>query len=149
MPKGKCVFNQKWLENCEYSGWLKEDANKHIAKCSVCSKTFDISNMGEAAVRSHKDGAKHKKYASIRLSNTLRSSMDDRGGSRIFRTSVKKKSDRTWSAQGVVSAGRGQRRAWWTPRGLNNFNADSPYIKFDSTFEEMIVSPNIRAHQHA
>ena len=49
----------------------------------------------------------------------------------------------------MVSAGRGQRRAWWTPRGLNNFNADSPYIKFDSTFEEMIVSPNIRAHQHA
>ena len=35
--------------------------------------------------------------------------------------------------------GRGQRRTWWTPRGLNNFNADSPYIKFDSTFEEMIV----------
>ena len=62
-----------------------------------------------------------------------------RGGSRIFRTSVKKKSDRAWSAQGVVSAGRGQRRTWWTPRGLNNFNADSPYIKFDSTFEEMIV----------
>ena len=77
MPKGKCVFNQKWLENCEYSGWLKEDANKHSAKCSLCSKTFDISNMGEAAVRSHKDGAKHKKYASIRLSNTLKSTMDD------------------------------------------------------------------------
>ena len=67
-----------------------------------------------------------------------------RGGSRIFRTSVKKK-----IGQDVVSTGRGQRRAWWTPRGLNNFNADSPYIKFDSTFEEMIVSPNIRAHQHA
>ena len=49
----------------------------------------------------------------------------------------------------MVSAGRVQHRAWWTPRGLNNFNADSPYIKFDSTFEEMIVSPNIRAHQHA
>ena len=49
----------------------------------------------------------------------------------------------------MVSTGRGQRRAWWTPRGLNNFNADSPYIKFDSTFKEMIVSPNIRAHQHA
>ena len=46
--------------------------------------------------------------------------------------------------QGVVSAGRGGRRGW-----LNNFNADSPYIKFDSTFEAMTVLPNIRAHQHA
>ena len=46
--------------------------------------------------------------------------------------------------QGVVSAGRGGRREW-----PNNFNADSLYIKFDSTFEEMTVSPNIRAHQHA
>ena len=39
--------------------------------------------------------------------------------------------------------GRGRRRGW-----PNNFNADSPYIKFDSTFDEMTVSPNIRAHQH-
>ena len=46
--------------------------------------------------------------------------------------------------QGVVSTERGRRRGW-----LNNFNADRPYIKFDSTFEEMTVSPNIRAHQHA
>ena len=40
----------------------------------------------------------------------LVSAVRDRGGSTIFRTSVKKKSDRAWSAQGVVSAGRGGRR---------------------------------------
>ena len=33
--------------------------------------------MGEVAVRSHKDGTGHKKYASICQSNTLRSLMDD------------------------------------------------------------------------
>ena len=57
--------------------------------------------------------------------------------------------DFSYFSQKKNRTGRGQRRAWWTPRGLNNFNADSPYIKFDPTFEEMIVSPNIRAHQHA
>ena len=43
-----------------------------------------------------------------------------------------------------IRAGRGGRREW-----LNSFNADSPYIKFNLTFEEMTVSPSIRAHQHA
>ena len=39
----------------------------------------------------------------------------------------------------MVSAGRGRRRGW-----LYNFNADSPYTKFDSTFEEMTALRNIR-----
>ena len=43
-----------------------------------------------------------------------------------------------------IQTGRGRRRGW-----LNNFNADRPYIKFDWPFEEMPVSPNVRAHQHA
>ena len=53
------LFNQKWLENCGYSSWLKQYANKCNGRCSVCSKTFDISNMGEAAVCCHRDGSKH------------------------------------------------------------------------------------------
>ena len=40
-----------------------------------------------------------RKVSLVNLTNN-----SSRGGSRIFRTSVKKKSDRAWSAQGVVDA---------------------------------------------
>ena len=36
-----------------------KDALSTRAKCKVCHKTFDISNMGEAAVRSHMRGKGH------------------------------------------------------------------------------------------
>ena len=29
------------------------------AKCKVCLKAFDVSNMGESALKSHKKGKKH------------------------------------------------------------------------------------------
>ena len=34
------------------------------ARCEVCLTTFDISNMGEAALRSHAKGEKHRKRVS-------------------------------------------------------------------------------------
>ena len=60
MP-GQCVFNNAWLSNSEYEFWLQRDSEfVNRAKCKVCAKTFDIGNMGEAAVKSHKNGMKHK-----------------------------------------------------------------------------------------
>ncbi|GBM75926.1 hypothetical protein AVEN_125337-1 [Araneus ventricosus] len=35
--------------------------NNKIAKCKLCVKTFDLSNMGRRAVSSHMNGIKHKK----------------------------------------------------------------------------------------
>jgi hypothetical protein len=54
-----------------------------------------------------------------------------RGGSRIFRTSVKCfLADGALSALGVVSTGRGRLQAGWGEWALNNFYADSPPLDF-------------------
>ena len=59
MP-GKCTFTNKWVSNPNYSSWISKDNDPHKAKCVVCYKSFDISNMGEAAVKSHMAGKKHQ-----------------------------------------------------------------------------------------
>ena len=57
---GKCVFHNEWAEVEEFSDWLlRVENDRHSARCSVCYKAFDVSNMGEGAVRSHMKGQKH------------------------------------------------------------------------------------------
>ena len=58
MP-GKCLFSERWFENPSYKLWLERDSDKYKAKCRVCVKTFDVSNMGESALASHEKGKKH------------------------------------------------------------------------------------------
>ena len=44
--------------------WVSSDKDPGRAKCRLCGdKTFDISNMGEAALTSHAKGAKHQSAA--------------------------------------------------------------------------------------
>ena len=63
MP-GKCRFNNAWLRNEKYMSWVSSDKDPGRAKCRLCGdKTFDISNMGEAALTSHAKGAKHHHWA--------------------------------------------------------------------------------------
>ena len=40
--------------------WLEKDTSVNQAKCKLCCKTFDIGNMGIAALESHAKGDKHK-----------------------------------------------------------------------------------------
>ena len=70
MP-GVCTFRELWLDNSTYAGWLTKDLkSKHSAHCLVCCKSFDISNMGESALRSHMSGQKHKELMQKRSSHT-------------------------------------------------------------------------------
>ncbi|KAK5900192.1 hypothetical protein CesoFtcFv8_009591 [Champsocephalus esox] len=59
MP-GKCRFNNVWLLKDNYQLWLSKDTDPRRAKCKLCSKIIDISNMGEAALASHMKGTKHQ-----------------------------------------------------------------------------------------
>ena len=71
MP-GSCSFNDAWLQKPVFKEWLQRvEGQPHKACCKACSKTFDVSNMGEAAVTSHMEGKKHKQALQIRKSSTL------------------------------------------------------------------------------
>ena len=56
---GDCKFNE------QYSTWLAVVAcDRMKARCKVCLTNFDVSNMGEAALRSHAKGEKHQRRLS-------------------------------------------------------------------------------------
>ncbi|XP_019127348.1 uncharacterized protein LOC109141461 [Larimichthys crocea] len=63
MP-GKCSFNSAWLSKESYQQWLARDGDQGRARCKFCMKSFDVSNMGEAALVSHLKGKKHQVLAS-------------------------------------------------------------------------------------
>lgn len=57
---GKSKFQKSWLDRPEYKNWLQEDRqDQHKAFCCVCRRSFDVTNMGEAALKSHSTGTKH------------------------------------------------------------------------------------------
>ena len=60
--KDKCVFNESWLVDERFSGWVKK-INKWRAYCSYCAKDFDISNMGVSTLVSHTGGKKHSEIS--------------------------------------------------------------------------------------
>ncbi|KAG8177476.1 hypothetical protein JTE90_008660 [Oedothorax gibbosus] len=54
----KCLFQQEWVEKFPWLCSVPNDTNQ--ARCKLCLNKFSLSNMGLRAVRSHKDGKKHK-----------------------------------------------------------------------------------------
>ena len=59
MP-GVCKFSEQWLSDDKYATWLAPcNGDVYKARCKVCLKNFDISNMGEAAIKSHAKGNQH------------------------------------------------------------------------------------------
>lgn len=58
----KCSFNPDWTNPniSEYASWIKPVQNDpHSALCTLCCKTFSLSNMGNTAVCSHASSKKH------------------------------------------------------------------------------------------
>lgn len=58
----KCSFNPDWTNPniSEYASWIKPVQNDpHSAQCTLCCKTFSLSNMGNTAVCSHASSKKH------------------------------------------------------------------------------------------
>lgn len=58
--KRKTNFNQKWIEKFSWLKSVESDDSK--AFCKLCKSTFSIATKGEAAIREHAVGAKHKKF---------------------------------------------------------------------------------------
>lgn len=58
MIMGKCRFNERWLRDDNYKLWLK-CVDEWTAGCKLCGTSFELSNMGEQAIKSHARGTKH------------------------------------------------------------------------------------------
>ena len=59
LAKRSCKFNDNWLKLEEFKPWLEKSKNAKLALCNLCHQTFDISNMGISAIKSHARGKKH------------------------------------------------------------------------------------------
>ena len=61
--KYKSHFQDLWLTDSEFSGWLKKDKSNTNAFCKVCMKSFSVANHGKKSLQLHAAGDK----ASYRL----------------------------------------------------------------------------------
>ena len=52
-------FQDSWLTQPHFKGWVRKTSNPCEAQCTVCSAAFDISVGGVSALRSHARGKKH------------------------------------------------------------------------------------------
>lgn len=67
MSKKRTLFNPEWTDkeiNPEWCSWLKEvKSDPFSAHCSICRRSFQLSNMGRTAITSHEEGYKHQRNA--------------------------------------------------------------------------------------
>ena len=64
-------FNGAWTSDVRFKDWLAPvEGRSARARCRLCAAEFDVSNMGMAALVSHKDGKPKKK----KIESTLGSS---------------------------------------------------------------------------
>lgn len=71
MPKkrlGKTVFNDDWLLKPGFF-WINKGKIETEAFCTICTKTFQLSNMGIIDLKSHVEGSKHDKKILARRSS--------------------------------------------------------------------------------
>ena len=66
-----CHFHDSWKSEPDFSSWLDVVAdNVHRAYGRICKKTFDVGNMGVAAVKSHMKSKTHSSISGSAGSST-------------------------------------------------------------------------------
>ena len=47
---GRVAFKENWTSHVIYKDWILQDSSsQHKARCRLCQKSLDCSNMGESA----------------------------------------------------------------------------------------------------
>ena len=59
MPKGKCHFNARWLDDPEFFWVDRYKPDNSRAYCKCCKKDFDVGISGRCSLLTHAKGAKH------------------------------------------------------------------------------------------
>ena len=57
--RGKYRFQDGWVTDHLYARWIGRATSDGDAICRYCKKSFEVSNMGESALRSHSKSKKH------------------------------------------------------------------------------------------
>lgn len=66
MPKRRTGFDNDWLQDVRFSSWIAKSAISPIeAFCSICKKSFSVSNGGAYQVIQHMEGARHSNLAKV------------------------------------------------------------------------------------
>lgn len=60
MAPRNTAFNPKWKKS--YSWINSVDGDEFKAYCKLCKKVFSIAHKGEASIKEHAEGAKHKQF---------------------------------------------------------------------------------------
>ena len=59
--KKQFYFKKEWLQDPDFKLWLQEvPTNRTKAKCILCQKTIELSNMGKFTLKIHLRYKKHK-----------------------------------------------------------------------------------------
>ena len=59
--KKQTYFNKEWLQDPDFKLLLQEvPTNRTKAKCKLCQKAIELSNMGTFTLKSHMKYKKHK-----------------------------------------------------------------------------------------
>ena len=53
-------FNESWLTDSSFKGWLCKEKDETKARCSLCHKTIELSFSGQSALTDHAKGKKHQ-----------------------------------------------------------------------------------------
>ena len=70
--KYKCIFNESWLEDEKYKGWLMKVAGDiYSARCRFCNKNISIAGQGYLQLDSHMKGVKHLRNSSKDDGNSI------------------------------------------------------------------------------
>ena len=68
MPKGKCKFDQRLLQDGRYKLWLKPaKEDQYKAFCSLCKSSFSTEYGCESSVKSHSKGTLHKRLVDEKI----------------------------------------------------------------------------------
>ena len=62
--KMPCHFQNKWLSDDSFKGWVRTSKSSTIAHCNSCKKDIDLGKMGESALNLHAKGKRHAELAS-------------------------------------------------------------------------------------
>ena len=77
MPGGDTKFQFHWLDSNDRQGhriseWCEQDpTDAYKASCTLCNKSFSVSNSGKQSILKHGDGDKHKNLQKVLVGQKL------------------------------------------------------------------------------